>query len=82
METIESVNRYTPVTILSVLNQSNTGTGEMLEMAKFIEKNHLYWSLNSDIFAMNGGDQADQMYKDIKEAFDYLLQVEYESKWG
>ena len=52
----------------------------MLEMAKFIEKNHLYWSLNSDIFAMNGGDQADQMYEDIKEAFDYLLQVEYESK--
>ena len=77
MEIIESVNRYTPVTILSVLNQSNTGTGEMLEMAKFIEKNHLYWSLNSDIFAMNGGDMADQMYEDIKEAFDYLLKSGY-----
>lgn len=77
MENIEWVSEYTHVNILTVLSDTNVGTGEILELAKFIEKNGLAWSVNSDIYAMHASDKADQMYEDIREAFEYLIKANY-----
>ena len=79
METIESVNRYTPVTILSVLNQSNTGTGEMLEMAKFIEKNHLLVTADEiyslyETFRQMSSSRIDDGVIDEQYAFFFFFQ--------
>ena len=67
LENIRWASEYVPVSILTVLNDTNIGTGEILELAKFVYKHNLGWSLNSDYFCMVGSDQADQMFVDIKK---------------
>ena len=63
--------------ILTVLGDTNTGTGEILELAKFVAKYDLPWQTNSDIFVMQGNDCIDQMYEDIIEAVEYLTKSGY-----
>ena len=63
--------------ILTVLNDTNTGTGEILDLAKFVVKHDLTWHTNSDIFVMQGNDCIDQMYKDLVEAIEYLTDAGY-----
>ena len=63
--------------ILTVLNDTNTGTGEILDLAKFVVKHDLTWHTNSDIFVMQGNDCIDQMYKDLVEAVEYLTDAGY-----
>ena len=63
--------------ILTVLGDTNTGTGEILELAKFVAKYDLPWHTNSDIFVMQGNDCIDQMYEDIIEAVEYLTESGY-----
>ena len=58
--------------ILSVFGKDNVGTGEILELAKFVAKYNLSWHTNSDIFVMQGNDSLDQMYYDLVEAIEYL----------
>lgn len=78
MQTIEGyVKDVSPVTIMTVLNESNTGTGEILELAEFVAKYQLSWNVNSDIYALHAGDRAEQMYKDLTEALQYLIKVNY-----
>lgn len=63
--------------ILTVLTDTNTGTGEILDLAKFVAKHNLNWQTNSDIFVMLGNDYIDQMYADIIEAIEYLTKSGY-----
>lgn len=66
--------------ILTVLNDTNTGTGELLELAKFVVKHNLNWQTNSDIFVMLGNDCVDQMYADLIEVVEYLTKSGYNMK--
>lgn len=66
--------------ILTVLTDTNTGTGEILELAKFIAKHGLSWSVNSDIYATLGSTCIDQMYLDIVEAIEFLESVGYDMR--
>ena len=63
--------------ILTVLTDTNTGTGEILELAKFVAKHDLHWQTNSDIFVMHGNGCIDQMYSDLVEAIEYLTKSGY-----
>lgn len=63
--------------ILTVLTDTNTGTGELLELAKYVAKHDLSWQVNSDIFVMLGNDCTDQMYEDVVEVVEYLESVNY-----
>lgn len=66
--------------ILTVLTDTNTGTGEILELAKFVAKHNLNWQTNSDIFVMQGNECIDQMYSDLIEAIEYLTKSGYNMK--
>lgn len=63
--------------ILTVLNNTNVGTGEILETAKFVLKHNIGWHTNSDIFVMLGNDLIDQMYDDLVEAIEFLTKSGY-----
>lgn len=63
--------------ILTVLTDTNIGTGEILDLAKFVVKHNLNWQTNSDIFVMLGNDYIDQMYEDLIEAIEYLTKSGY-----
>ncbi len=64
--------------ILTVLTDTNVGTGEILDLAKFVAKHDLSWQTNSDIFVMLGNDCTEQMYKDLIEAIEYLTKSGYD----
>lgn len=64
--------------LLTVLSDTNVGTGEILDLAKFVVKHDLNWSTNSDIFVMLGNDYIDQMYEDLVEAMEYLMKSDYD----
>ena len=64
--------------ILTVLNDTNVGTGEILELAKFVAKHDLRWQTNSDYFCMVGNECTEQMYDDLVEAMDYLQSEGYD----
>lgn len=63
--------------ILTVLTDTNTGTGELLELARFVVKHNLNWQTNSDIFVMQGNDCIDQMYADLVEVIEFLTKSGY-----
>lgn len=63
--------------ILTVLTDTNVGTGEILDLAKFVVKYDLNWQTNSDIFVMLGNDYTNQMYDDLIEAIEYLTKSGY-----
>lgn len=78
MENIEwFLNEGGKCNILTVLTDTNTGTGEILDLAKFVAKHDLPWQTNSDIFVMQGNNCIDQMYADVVEAIEYLTKSGY-----
>lgn len=63
--------------ILTVLTDTNTGTGEILDLAKFVVKHDIPWQTNSDLFVMLGNDCIEQMYEDLIEVIEYLTKSGY-----
>ena len=64
-------------TVSTVLNDSNIGTGEILELARFVCSHNFDWLVDSDIYGVHGMEKYEQMYTDMTEAIDYLIKSGY-----